>query len=98
MFGKYNSFGRLRVHGAGSSIVRRLREAAAWLTFTSKTGATIAGFMLLEVAAPVWALAPMKNLCLAGPLTPRLLFSATFLRSPQRPTRLQALNVHDASF
>ena len=39
---KYNSVDRLRVHGTDSSIIRWLREAAAWLTFN-------------PVAAPVWA-------------------------------------------
>jgi hypothetical protein len=39
---KYNSVDRVGVHGMGSSIIRRLRDAAAWLTFN-------------PVAAPVWA-------------------------------------------
>ncbi len=51
---KYNSVDRLRGHGTGSSIIRRLRDAAAWLTFTPKTGDGIAGFMLFGLAAPAW--------------------------------------------
>jgi hypothetical protein len=60
---KYNSVDRVRSHGTGFAIVSGLRNAAAWMTFASKAGDAIAGFMLnamagfklIEVAAPVWA-------------------------------------------
>lgn len=71
---KYNSVDRVGVHGMGSLIIRRLLEAAAGLTFASKTGDaiefktgdTIAGFMLFEAAAPVWAPARIRTFASQG--------------------------------
>ena len=63
---KYNSVDRLRVHGTDSSIVHWLRDVAAWLANTSKTSDTIAGFMLLEAAAPAWAPARIRTCASQG--------------------------------
>ena len=63
---KYNSVDRVRSHGTGFAIVRRLRNAAAWMTFAPKTGDAIAGFMLLGVAAPVWAPARIRTFASQG--------------------------------
>ncbi len=63
---KYNSVGRLRRPGMGFSVVRWLCDAGAWLSLNTKTGDAIAGFMLLEVAAPVWAPARIRTCASQG--------------------------------
>jgi hypothetical protein len=63
---KYNSVDRVGVHGWDSSIVRWLHEVAAWLTFTSKTGDTIAGFMVPQVVVPVRVPARIRTFASQG--------------------------------